>query len=434
MTGANVRKYMPTGLLALEAGVASPTTSPLIAEELLDRSLKKTLSAEQESSIANLVLKIQEDRAIAWDEKWGDLFQRIVANGNASQDQEDKFANNAGLPVLVARPTVRAGDPLPLRLSLGDARVGSADMIQAQVWCVSVKLNGEELKARSGRSDLDTQLGIYTELDALFSADNSWSQICGSKASSGWGNNRQRMVLSRAVPRSFKPGPATLTVEVAIRGATASRTMNWSSLGSKDPKARRMTLSLPVTVVAPAEETVELVTPTPELESKMRKALSGRSEETMVSASVFENQWNVNGAMTKVTTLNIMHLIPADADLPLPVCFEVFVAYDGQEERIGTIVSGDGVQSWVSDAPQANVGSSYSGGTVYRMPVSRRVDLIYRPLVKYPRHTIDLKKMYNGEIVFKDIPLMIQDNRQDKSVPLNKLELKPPPGMHGSPD
>lgn len=417
VTGTNISKYLPVGVLIFQARHSSPATSPLIAAELMDRTMGKKLTVQQEQKVAGLVLELQADESKPWSEKWGDLFGRINLNGNVTADQLTAYGNHAPVLVFASRAVVRAGDPLAIRVEAGGVRVGASDTFRSEVTCISVTLNDTELKARG--FDLPGD-GLPRDPDNFIGMmGSSTLNLSGSKGQRIQGG-RNQLVVSRRVPRNFETGKATATVTLTVRSAPG-RGGGWQQRPEKDPSARRVTLKVPVTITPADGPGVELLTPTPEQETKMRTALTEGSASETVQFQLSDTFW---GNDDHGRGLGVMVREVDPATLPLPACFDVLVKYDGKEHPLGRVMTGGGVDGWVREHTQN--GWSASGITVYVMPTDKRCDLIYRPRPSLARYTTDLTQIYGAEVVFKDIPLRIRDERRDRKIPLDKVQLKPP--------
>src|ERR1043165_4136412 len=76
LTGTDVNKYKPLGLMLWEAPhVSAKGPSEAIANELMDRMLKGKLSKQQEERVVEVTLALQKDVSKPWSEAWGALIE-----------------------------------------------------------------------------------------------------------------------------------------------------------------------------------------------------------------------------------------------------------------------------------------------------------------------------------------------------------------------
>lgn len=122
ITGSDINKYKPLGLLLWEGRLADPTRSVKITDELMSRVLAGTLAPDQYQKIIATALAIQGDHARPWSEGWGDLIERAHFDGVLSKEDHARFAAQAPVFELFTRPAASVGGKLPV-LEIGRAHV-----------------------------------------------------------------------------------------------------------------------------------------------------------------------------------------------------------------------------------------------------------------------------------------------------------------------
>lgn len=155
ITGSDINKHKPLGLLLWEGRLADPTRSVKITDELMSRILAGKLAPDQYQKIIATALAIQGDHARPWSEGWGDLIERAHFDGVLSKEDHARFAAQAPVFELFTRPAVFVGGKLPVLVKLKEARVGSTTAMMCPVEIQSLRFADKEIKPqpRAPRAD-----------------------------------------------------------------------------------------------------------------------------------------------------------------------------------------------------------------------------------------------------------------------------------------
>ena len=428
VTGTNIAKYTPTGVLLWQTRVSSPEVNKTIANELIDRLTKGVLDKAQSSAVAERALALQADRSSQWDAVWGDVIERINLNGDLSTAQEDRFRQQAVSLSGRTRGTVRPGDALPIIVKCAPGRVGSASQMLAMTYLESATLDGEAVRKPStrGGSMFGGMGGSGPEL---------YFYLYGAKTNSGWGTTPtqgQEQASSLIIPKGTRPGLKTLKVTVLSKVSDAQ--MGWSGerLKSGAPGVSTFTITQQVEVLAEGSDPIKRITPTPQVEKDMRTMLS----QTTVNASVVANSglFPIFGGGLSISR-SVSAQLSVDSP-PAPFAFEVFVRVRGKETRLGeiasspTVTSGGGRGYMMMGMGGASP-AFYLGAEVANLQRSdKTLDLIFRPSTKVAMATADLAEIYGGEIVLKDFAVTrneVPGTESGQTEPGSEPELKTEP-------
>ncbi|MFT3685552.1 MAG: hypothetical protein QM783_11590 [Phycisphaerales bacterium] len=397
-TGTNLAKYTPTGVLLWQTKVASPALNKQIAEELIDRLIKKQLDKTQAKAVGDRVLDIQGDRNAQWDDVWGDVIERLNLNGDLSKEQQARFRKQSAVLTLRARAVVRAGDTLPISVKLASNRIGANSQLLAVAMLDSAKIGDTSLKKPSAITSTVFRGGAMPASSVYF-------YLYGPKLNAGWTMSQpQEQVVTINVPRATEPG--TFTLNATLRCIVSDAQSGWGNTRSKagDPDASDFTITQQITVLAPDAEPVKLTTPTPEAEKELTELLKQTNLQANVSAS--------QSFIPLLSPVSVSRSISGQltVDKPkTPFAFDVFVRLRDKEYSIGQIASAPAAQR------QGGYWGGYAGNgqlsyyLAAELPTLQRsdkaIDLIFRPSTKAALRTADLVEIYGKEIVFKDFPL-----------------------------
>ncbi|MGE5609068.1 MAG: hypothetical protein ACM359_07425 [Bacillota bacterium] len=121
----NVNQYKPVWWLLREANSSSVSTRDTALKQLFTRLDKKKLSDAQVQQIVQRALQVQGDKNRPWATGWGDFVEWAQSKDRLPSEQWEQYVKQALTAFrLEARPNVRRGTTLPLRLAYGPARVG----------------------------------------------------------------------------------------------------------------------------------------------------------------------------------------------------------------------------------------------------------------------------------------------------------------------
>jgi hypothetical protein len=143
VTGTDVNRYKPLGLLLWEVDRVNPKKAVAIAAELLTRLQAPVVDPAQEAAILAYTLDRQADPARAWSKEWGDIVDRVRLSGRLSKEDQKRFLLQSVMPTLTARPRVTAGEVFPIGIET-ELRAGS-DQAIASIWLEKATLGGIKL-------------------------------------------------------------------------------------------------------------------------------------------------------------------------------------------------------------------------------------------------------------------------------------------------
>ncbi len=388
LTGTDVHKYLPLGVLMWESRYADAARSKAIAAELLARYSGKKLDEDQGARAVACALDVQGNERIPWAAEWGDLIETARTDGKLAEADEARFRTQAAVLKFVARPRVRAGDPFPVSITLKEARIGSGTALTSRMYLKSATLDGKTLKASQ-----DRRSGL---MPTTFVAgpDLGWLQLFGASNRMWGGQAFGQGKLLVDVPKTIEPGAHQAVVKLVVLTKPQNNRMGFSYGGGlpkkDDPDQRAFERTLTVTVEPDAG--VELVKPAADAAKKMREILQPSSAMVYVyngqaSASV---QFGIEGR-------------------PMDGAFDVIWKADGREWSLGHFSTGTSADPWDTNYnyPGAENQRSVSG-SIEDFDAST-VDVVLRPSQKAALRTTDLFKIYGEELVFKDVPVTIRD-------------------------
>lgn len=116
-------RYMPLSMLESRINSPSGELRTRACAELRSRIHDRSISAEQMDHVAQRILKWQHDPATHWDPRWGDMIEcghlerGVHRRSLLSQTLWQDYLRQAMQVQFAARPRVREGQPIPLRIS-----------------------------------------------------------------------------------------------------------------------------------------------------------------------------------------------------------------------------------------------------------------------------------------------------------------------------
>jgi hypothetical protein len=393
ITGQDVNQYKPLGLLLWEARRADAKTGKPIAADLMTRMLSGKLTPAQEDRITDLALARQQDPGLAWDEAWGDLIERAKLDGRLSTDQQQRFLKILLVPRLKARPRVATGDPIPISVE-SEIRGSSSMQDMVMIWLEGSKLNDKPINRSFVTGDSPFDGAPFFQVPGMPVAQFYAS---GSKARGFFAGGNEAAVVTFTQPEGANPPHSEAQIDLIVQAVPwnmngANSFMNIKP-SANDPKVRLWKLHVPIELVPTEVGAVTRVAPTDDLKDKLAKQL--RPNNAMVygptSGSGMNSRW-VSMAF---------HV----SDLPVPVAFDVFGQRGERSERLGTITSGQG-------GNDSNVYAFYGQQEGIRQISANlrgitgdKMDLVLKPRPDLAARTLDLTKVYDGEIVIKDVEI-----------------------------
>jgi hypothetical protein len=266
-----------------------------------------------------------------------------------SDKQWKRYARNAPNFSIELRPKVRKGDQLPWAMVEKAARVGNNARLYARITSPFAG-EGELIKPRR--------------------KDEGHGYMGWGLSSSGGGRGMRLMALDAKAVAAAAPGPRTTAfdIEIEIR----------ETRGENQPVLAKWTerMTAPLELVSADAKTVEIIDD-PSLRPAMEKALSVRS--------VGYRRNDQNHISLEVDIKNP----------PAPIAYKLFIRTpEGREESMSSI-NAAGSTGW------------YTGGWTKQRITSPTVDVIFRPSAEVARNTVGMTRMWNGEIVIKNVPFKL---------------------------
>ena len=124
--GVDWNQHKPYWLLEREAAGADVAARDVAIAELARRLVDGELPPQREQALEDAALALQADLKRPWAPAWGELLEASRNAGQLSNEQWDRYIAQSVCLSLEARPMVRRGDPLPVRISWGPPRAGKA--------------------------------------------------------------------------------------------------------------------------------------------------------------------------------------------------------------------------------------------------------------------------------------------------------------------
>ncbi len=394
LAGADLNTYKPVGLLLWEGRNAGVASAQAAGQELLDRLTANRLSKAQVSTAVAAALDLQGDPDARWSETWGDLIERARLNGNLSDAQVQRWRHQAAVLEWRVRPRVRSGDPIPVCVSLKEARVGSTTELIAQGTITSATLDTRQATIETAMFPEIRPRGSRRFLPSM---PVGWLYLAGSAS-------RMRVFIESPVLAFCITKPETglgrrdlaMDLDLLAEPSGGGFMVLGSAPAGRGQGGTGVRHSHGVTVeVLPADApVVDLVTPTPELMASLTARLSPRQStySSFLFASNASQQFSVD-------------------DLPVPVAFDVIWKVGDREWKVGSFTSGQGVPLQADDGTHMYY-SGLGGGHLRhvggrRLPGFRAkaVTVILRPSPAAALLTVDLTRIYGGELVFEDVDI-----------------------------
>jgi len=379
MTGSDLSKALPTGVLIWQSRHASREVSKSIALELEDRIIKKTLGDEQVLQVVERALDIQSDWKLPWMEEWGRVVSASELYKPLTPDQRARWISNAAKIELVARENVRPGDPLPIRARLLESRLSPKETMHLRFAVEELRINETIVRERS---ELEKPIGSNRKADAELMVI-----AMGSESPDRNSYINAAVPVTFIVPRELAPGEHEFVARV--------KPITWDSNGQKEGGVRELRATLKV---ANAEaEAIEQVRPT---EQQVRAITASLAQNEPVWRGFPETKRNSKDGKVEVTRIRWM-LEGLNANLRMgdpSVGFHMRVfaiGVDGKETQIGTLTS----EPYEPDNP-SRFGSDRIrwNSAIQPEPFGAPLELVLRPDIDGAMGTFTLRKIYMGEL------------------------------------
>ena len=344
------QQVKPAAWLAREAR----NGSPVAWMELGRRARVGELSDEHARPLVADALAWQKDLARVWLPAVGDFIEDARAGSRVTDADWATYCRQAPQFLLRWRAKVRRGDPLPGSVSTVAARVGSSGRL-------SVRINGF--------IDSDDPLVVQPRRSPGAAGGHSQSTLnfAGGGGSSG--------VFLQLDPKAVTAAPLGKRA-TAVHFSTEVRE-TWDKPGTV---AWTHTLSSDWELVSPDAQTVERV---PDDNPKVRQ---------QIEAGLKVIRLDVQGAPS-ATGKRHMTLAVQVATPPVPLAFDAFLRSGGREWKLTTISFSSATQYHTGGYLRDEAGDFDA----------RRVDVILRPAPQAAYSTVDITRVWMGEIVIPDV-------------------------------
>ena len=367
-TTFNWNQVKPVWLLLHETEVTDTPTVSAALTELHSRYSANRLDHETTMRLVQQGIEVQGDRTQLWLPGWGNLVEAAWIDGLLADDQKGNYARHCAPSQLEVRPTVRAGDPIPIDL-VASPRLGGNFLFYLNVELVDATIDGQHV--RSTRR-------------------NSWTNrpIKGDYSASGI-----TVGPTRFSEHSFRSlGSGSHSIQTIWR----LKVVDGQAVQKRIRRMREGSFSWHPDMTDPTLEEW-----TVEYEAQFQ--VIRRTEE---SVSFFEDE-SLYPAVQKAVRRAHVQYISADrypelnvyvaiAGAPADLAFRVFVRSGDREWPITSI-----------SAPAGN--DWYHVQSVARAPgfpnSVASVDVVLRSDLDVARKTATLKRVWKGEIVISDVAI-----------------------------
>lgn len=440
LTGTDVNKYKPLGLLLWESGHATQEQSARIASELINRALTQSLSPDQYTRVIERALQLQADTSRPWSLAWGDLIERAKLDGVLTQSQEELFEAQS-LPIeITTRPAARAGSTIPVIIKGGQFRGSTSSSTTSRVSLRGVRINGTsaatKLPPRGSAIDpffagtpADTQNPDATiaTLSASGPRANNWLSV-GNAAEGGF---------SVEIPKDLPPGSYDLEVDLSTSHEINTGGRNIFVINGFGRNVNVVQgPETPTHVTTRIQVLDDTQAPTPIAPDP---ATTTSIEAALIPASVSPTVRFINPT-GEVRGGGSVTIDFGDRDLPAPIAYDVFIRDGDREQKLGTLTTGkSGPQS--DQSGQVMMSSSFTVTINGRTTTSsnrssadsRRVigtieplqhpnvDVILRPSPAAAENTINQDRYYNQELIFRNVPVQRDPLLQMGEDPFRRL-------------
>ncbi|MFN0131293.1 MAG: hypothetical protein ACKVW3_01980 [Phycisphaerales bacterium] len=395
VTGTDLNKYKPVGLMLWEARRATPKNSAAIAAELDDRMVRKALSKDQDRRVAEAVLELQATPEFKWTEAWGNVFERATLNGSATPEQEKRF--KVGMPVLEmkARKRAKAGGTLPIVIKVAEQRCAASSESAMMLTLARATMDGKEIKLPTRSREAIGAQGFPAALQVPEGEDEAIGVVYSGGSRSRFGQNMGwgEMVVGVAidVPGDLQIGMHTLELEVDGTNADIQFMTMWPSKKKNvDQPSRRFRLPAVVEIIPADAEIVRGRAPTPELTEQLKSRLQPNSVVRTGAASIFV--FTVSRAQVMVSF--------SLQDLPVDVAFTVRAEVGDKQWPLGELCNRSGTGNlggW------GGLNEHWLSAETKGMGKAKSVRLVFTPSKEVALRAPELSEYYDGEIVIDDV-------------------------------
>lgn len=345
-TGFNWNTIKPVAWLERDATTTAPARAQAAGAEFARRAIAGDLTPEQTARAVEHTLQAQTTRTHAWTPELGDMMDVLYSRRQIDDATLGRYLANAIVVEVAVRPSTPSGRPLPIqRIVRNTAMVGEV-VVRGDIEVLSESINGLESPERRR---LIGNGGFYAWGPGT--ASRMWISS-GDPPAQGTYECRWRIRLTIFPPEN--PG--------ALRAQSERK---WGHMHTEERE-----LSARFEVLPPDTETVRLLNTSP----------------AVPAIETVEGERNEYG----------FHVTAYFASpRPHALAYEVFAAYDGQEQSLG----------WIHALPgDEPVGSSVSPRLPkVALPEGRPIDLIFRPSLEAAYRAPEINEIAAGEIRIDDV-------------------------------
>jgi hypothetical protein len=364
----NVHALKPDFWLMIEARSASPAAITPQLGELLARMQVGTLGSSNTTALIERALDVQADHAGGWDTAWGDILDFAAAGGLLSEEQLARNARNAPVWTMQVRPKVVEGDDWVVALALGPSRVGNAPAGR-----MPLVFQPQLREIRSGDRVLYANRGIGASRMGIHSGGGS------------------AMTQRLQVPEG----------ESGVYEVTALWELGVAVDYDRDP----------------------IVTWTEEREAKIEILPQGTTSIELVDDPGMRERVLQSLSLTQGLRVSPQALsgVPQVGygiqcrNPPMDLAFDLIA----RERLAADAPAGTVPREWHVGSVAFSGGGSHNhgGGLEARGFDAAAVDLVLRPSVHAAQGTLGIYKIWDGEVVFRNVPVNDPNAKQLQDVP-----------------
>jgi hypothetical protein len=318
-------------------------------KELLRRLNGGELSDERTKDVIARQLAWQLDKNTPWAVERGDLIDAAHAAGKLSQDQWANYLANAVEFKLLARPQVRRGDDVPVRIEHWSDRCGSR-----------------------------TQVNLYTDTTLLPTSDLiapkrnylDGRNSSGSTGRGGRGSTGHTIILDKKLVADAPDGTKTVHMKMKVDLYDQP-----AGDGKGPPTATKMIALDTTWDLVPAD--APTITPI---------------EDASVKAAV-EKSITINRIDVRANNPNSISMSLNFNNSPVPLACKIILRSGEREWDAGHIYV------------QKNINSGWGTGNEVKNFDAKTVDVILRPDPRTALDTIDMHEYWTGEAIIKNVPV-----------------------------
>jgi len=373
VTAHNWDAYKPTWWLVTKARSLDEVKSGSALNELIKRIKDDKLPKETIASMVREALTIQADVEHPWVPLWGDVVTTARSMNLVSDEDWRAFARQALVPELVVRSRIVEGDPVAATLFL-HKRAPTDPVLVVQVRHEQTSLGDQAILAQR---NMNTQLSQQLTMPGRPRLP-SFIEIGYGRNIWPWAARSTDQLIADVAPGKhvFDSSWTIVISEGTLGGGTTGYTT------TADLFSQTIQLRANVEVLPRGTQTVE-----PASDESLRPAMEAALSLAYCSAR------RSGSARTM-----IRGLFNFDAP-PMDFAFDVFVRSGDREWPVGQFDS-------EREYPWGFSGAF--GGRVDGV-LGDQVDVILRPSQAAARQTLRITRIWNGEIVFENVPLRWED-------------------------